>query len=406
MNDGQRKAVEMIESGKNVFLTGPGGVGKSYVIQHITDNNTVKCAPTGIAAINIGGSTCHSLFQLPIGLIQKKDEVNISASFRKRWGLHHKHLRVVIDEISMLRADYLDLIDKKLKKVRKSDKPFGGVQMVVVGDFFQLPPIVAHNEKKHFYKNYLTEFAFGAKCWDFHTVCLNEVVRQSDREQVDILSSIREGERPFESISRLLGITNKSSPKDVLHLCSFNKDASRINKRKYMSLEGDEYVFYAKHSDSWGKEEPSPRKLRVKRGMRVLMTANHDFYVNGDRGVVESVDEEDVVVRLDSTNAVVKVESNLWEKYSYKEGKNGLEKTVSGWYEQLSIRYGWAVSIHKSQGMTLDEVVIDVGNGCFSHGQLYVALSRCRDLSKVSIGDIDESDIIVDENVKKYNRGG
>lgn len=404
-NAKQQEAITLIKQGKNVFLTGPGGCGKSWVIEQITCPDTIVVAPTGVAALNVKGSTCHSAFGMPIGLVRKMDVVNISRKVRQRFDNNSRVKRIILDEVSMLRSDYLDLIDMKLKKIRGNNKPFGGIQVVVVGDFFQLPPIVSENEKEHFYEQYETPFAFGAKCWDFSTVELTEVVRQNDLEQVALLNNIRKGISTKESLDKVRGISLPHHNKDMVFLCCYNNDASKINRQQYHQINAKEYVFDAHTSGNWGKEEPSPLKLRVKVGMKVIMCSNNPSqgYVNGDRGRIEHVtDDWNVYVRLDN-GTLVKVDHAVWEKYSYNKTGGTLNKEVVASYRQLPIKYGWAVSVHKSQGMTLDGVTIDVGHGCFSHGQLYVALSRVKDLSNIYLmNNITEEDVIIEQEVRNF----
>ena len=174
----QELAIQKINEGKNVFVTGAGGVGKSWVIKKITNRNTVIGAPTGIAALNVGGVTLHSLFGLPIGLPTHKDKITVAAKVRKLFGINSKVNRLIIDEVGMLRADTLELIDRKLKLARQSSEPFGGIQVVVFGDFYQLEPIVSWSENKHYYKKYDSAYCFSVPTWNFETVMLEKVYLQ------------------------------------------------------------------------------------------------------------------------------------------------------------------------------------------------------------------------------------
>ena len=171
----QQLAIEAIEAGQNVFVTGPAGVGKSYLIDQVYNESTVLLAPTGIAALNIGGSTCHKVFALPIGLVTRKDETTIPSKVADLFKVNGGVERIIIDEVGMLRADMLDLIDTRLKLVRNNSLPFGGIQMVVIGDLYQLETILPERERLYFKKKYKTPFCFGAKCWDFPTISLTKV---------------------------------------------------------------------------------------------------------------------------------------------------------------------------------------------------------------------------------------
>lgn len=400
----QQKAIDLIKSGENVFVTGSGGVGKSWVINQVSDAGTVLVAPTGVAAINIGGATCHSVFALPFGLVGHGDQFKISANMRKLFqGDSVK--RIIIDEVGMLRADYLDLIDNKLKLVRRSKEPFGGIQVVVVGDFYQLEPIVSEDEQEYFSEKYDSPFAFSAKAWKFKTVELKEVKRQSDTHQIDLLNSIRkDSDNSDECLEEIMKMSKEYvNCSDTLHLCAFNKDAAQINKYWFNQLNGEPYIFHANYSEKWGKQHPVPERVLVKKGSKVLICANlAGFYVNGDRGVVKDYTDESVTVELED-GRVVEVFEHTWEKLKYSKQGGKISKTVVGSFTQIPLRMGWAVSIHKSQGMTLEHAAIDVGRGCFSHGQLYVALSRIKDINNLSfVREIDIDNLIVREEVKQF----
>lgn len=403
----QQKAIDSIKFGKNVFVTGGGGVGKSWVIQQVSDYGTVVVAPTGIAALNIKGSTCHSFFGLPFGMVEFKDRFSFPSKSR-RLIQQGTVKRIIIDEIGMMRADYLDLIDIKLKNITgKTNKPFGGIQVVVVGDFFQLEPIVADDELEYFLETYENPFAFSAECWNFDTVELTEVKRQSDTEQIELLNSVRrDDEYSEESLVRIQEIAKEyvNCP-DTLHLCNFNKDSVEINKYWFNQIEGNVGSYVAEVGDKWGSINtyPVPKNVRVKVGSKVLICANNPSrgYVNGDRGTVIGFNDKWVEVELQ--DKTVKVEHHLWEKVSYsKVGDKVVKNTTSSFY-QMPLKMGWAVTVHKSQGMTLDSAAIHVGRGCFSHGQLYVALSRVKDLSNLSfVKPLSIDNLIVRQEVKQF----
>lgn len=387
----QELAIQRIAEGKNVFVTGAGGVGKSWVIKKITDEHTVLCAPTGIAALGIGGATAHSVFGLPIGLPTHKDKITVSAKVRKLFGPDSKVKRIIIDEGPVMRADTLELIDLKLKRARQSSLPFAGFQVVIFGDFYQLEPIVGWGEKEHYYKKYDSAYCFSVPVWDFETVFLEKVYRQSDKRQIAMLNSIRKADK--WCVRALEKIVAEAKPyelcKDTLHLCSYKADAEAINKKFYRRVKGEERTFFAivegNKKDKWN-EVPVPQTLDLKIGCSVLICANDATgdYVNGDRGTITGFYNEYVKVKLETTGADVLVEEFTWEKYQYGSGAKGLTKKAVGKFKQMPLQMGWAVSIHKSQGMTLDSVAIDVGRGCFGRGQLYVALSRVRDLRNLS----------------------
>ena len=380
----QQEAINTVANGRNIFITGSGGVGKSWVIKQLVDHYTVLCAPTGIAALNIGGSTCHSVFGLPISFPVKSDYSKISPTLKQLFSKTSKVKRIIIDEAGMLRADMLDMIDHKLRLVRASTLPFGGLQMVLVGDFFQLEPIVKREEKPLLEALYKSPFAFSAKCWDFSVVELTEVVRQSDAKQIELLQAIRRKlptyKEAIKEIQQLaLPYTNCV---DTLHLCCYNADADEINQYWYSRIVGNQVVY---EGDGDPKDVPVDKMLSLKVGTKVLICANDTdrTYVNGDRGVVKEMHNEYIVVTKEDGEDVY-VTPFTWEKYKLKSTAKGISKSLVSKFTQLPIRLGWAVSVHKSQGMSLQKAAIHTGRGCFGNGQLYVALSRITDLSNMS----------------------
>lgn len=400
----QQEAIRKIKEGKNIFLTAAGGCGKSFIVKQVYDpKDTVLCAPTGIAAVNIGGVTAHSCFGLPMGYPTKSEWGKVTPAAKQLFGPRSHVKRIIIDEVGMVRADMLDLINFKLQLIRGNSKPFGGIQMVVVGDFFQLEPIVKKDEKSVLLEKYTSPFAFAAQSWDFEVVELTEVVRQTDETQVALLQSIRKKSPDYKEA--LATIQKNALPytecSDTLHLCCFNDDADRINQRWYSAINGTERTYFGEGSN---RNVPVDKELRLKVGTKVLLCANdaEGTYVNGERGVVKELHEKAVIVTKDNGEDVVVTEFT-WETYKLKSTPKGLSKSIDTIFTQLPIRLGWAVSIHKSQSMTLDKVAIDVGRGCFGHGQLYVGLSRIKDLSNLSfVSYVDHKNVIVNQAVIDY----
>lgn len=405
----QQLAIELAKAGNNLFITGSAGVGKSWVVEQIMTKNTMLTAPTGIAAINIKGITCHKAFGIPIGLIGEYDYARPSERVRDFLKLPFD--MIVLDEIGMVRADQLDFIDKRMRFVRGVDEPFGGVQVIVVGDFFQLEPIVPRNEEKFFYEKYDSPFAFDADCWDFEEIELDEVVRQDDARQVNLLNSVRK--KDYRSERALHFINKESMPynrdQEILHLCCYKRDAERTNKRWYRKVRGQEHTFTAVTDGVWSESEvPVEEVLQLKVGCKVVICANDEEgeYVNGEQGHVKHLEEDRIIVEIDDkdgTKRPVELKPFTWEKISYERFGDEVLKVPEAMFVQFPVRLGWAITVHKSQGMTLDHVALDIGRGCFGHGQLYVALSRVRDLRNMSlVRNIGYPNLIVHQDVVDF----
>lgn len=403
---GQEKAKQLVEQGNNVYVGGAGGTGKSFLMREITDNNTLLCAPTGAAALQIGGMTTSSLFGLPIGVCLDSDRFKPA---RKAEELFANGLvkRIILDEGSMCRADQFSLIDAKLRNITKKDQPFGGVQMVIVGDLYQLPPIVAKPEMKVFKSLYKSPWLFNTMTWDMaeiKTVALTEVLRQEDEKQVRILQSIRAKDQYWGAAVDRINEISLQRPIDAVWLCSYNNTVEMLNKSRYNEIQAKEVVITGVNKGFKPHELPVDLQLRLKKGCRVLIKANckDGTYVNGTQGFVEDFIDENVIVKTVNGDSVV-VSPFEWTKYEYVAGMHGMERKKVASFKQVPIKLGYAISIHSSQGSTLDSANIDLGRGAFSAGQTYVALSRVKDLTKMYIqGGIQYSDIIVDPEVKQF----
>lgn len=405
----QELAINLVNEGKNIIVSGPGGVGKSWVIRKITDkdDSSLIVAPTGIAALNIGGITAHSAFGLCIGYPTVKDWSQVS---KKAKAIIRGCSKIIIDEIGMISAVQLDLINKKCQLAMGNTKPFGGKQLVGFGDFHQLEPIVPQRESKYFYENYDVPFAFGAKCWNFDVVQLHVNHRNSNPAQINMLNAIRTGDKNKAVALRV--IHDQAAPyvhcEDTLHLCCYKQDASIINQNWYSKLDTEERVYFGISDGNprikWDKEAPVAVDLSLKIGCKVVVAANcvEGSYVNGNHGTVKAFGDNYVMVELDD-GAVVSVVDALWEKYRYDSGLKGLNKVVDGSFKQIPLKLGYAVTAHSAQGMTLDKIAIDVGGGTFAAGQFYMMISRIRDMRNMSfVRPVGVNNVIVSQHAKDF----
>ena len=352
--------------------------------------------------------TCHSLFKLPTSVVQKRhfnqglpDETKELLKVAKR---------VVIDECSMIRKDMLTLMEHKMRMFGDKSKPWGGWQVVMVGDFYQLPPVLKNNERQYYTPSWGRELcAFQSDAWDFETVELTKVYRQSNEAQVRALNSIRMGTDDAERALRK--IQHYSEPyykgMDKIALCTINKRADDINKRRFDLLKVNWSKSYTANTVNWSDVHPVPQHLELKVGAKVVICANSldGEYKNGDRGVVVYMRSSTIDVVLENGDRV-SVSPYKWEQYKYVNEDGSVEQQLVGRFEQLPVKLGWAISVHRSQGQSIPSAIIDIGNGCFASGQLYVALSRVEDLKKISFTDtVSPSNIIVCDEVKDfYNR--
>lgn len=394
------------ETGVSVFLTGKAGTGKTTFLKEIvrqTSKRFAVVAPTGVAAINAGGVTIHSFFQLPLCpyLPDVKELVTEYQMPERMRSLRKERVRIlrtldllIIDEISMVRADILDAIDDILKRYRRNDRPFGGVQLLMIGDIQQLPPVVKESERPYMEQVYSSPFFFNSKVLQrlsFVTVELEKVHRQSDRLFLDILNEVRSGMPGDAALNEL----NKRlfpgfvPPEDErwIRLTTHNAQADTVNEAKMNALETEEATFEAQIEGIFPENAyPAETRLRLREGAQVMFvrndTSGEGRYYNGKIATVKKV--KPALIVEDESGESIEVNTERWEniRYGLNEESGEIEGIVEGTFEQVPLRPAWAVTIHKSQGLTFDQVIIDAG-AAFSFGQVYVALSRCRTLEGI-----------------------
>jgi energy-coupling factor transporter ATP-binding protein EcfA2 len=423
LNDDFKYALDAIEKGNNsLFITGKAGTGKSTLLQLFRNTTKKKCAvlaPTGVAALNVQGQTIHSFFGFPPRIITPSEAAR--KVVRKDLLRMYRNLEIlIVDEISMVRADMLDGMDKFLRINRENFRPFGGVQVVFFGDLFQLPPVVTRDpvESAYFQEYYESPYFFSAKIFhepDFQleNLELRKVYRQESRHFLRLLEAVRINEIDHDDLEDL---NERHQPefKDTagyITLCSRNNTADRINFRELSLLNTPEFEFLAEVKGQFDPGlYPAEAALRLRKGAQVMFVRNdleERQFVNGTIGKITELSKEKIIVETEEYGGKkrkIEVSRSEWEIIRYKgNATGGLETETIGSFIQYPLRLAWAITIHKSQGKTFDRVLIDLGGGAFEHGQLYVALSRCRTLEGIVLRQrIRPQDVITDERVVDF----
>jgi ATP-dependent DNA helicase PIF1 len=431
----QQSLFDYIEQSEaHIFVTGRAGTGKSTLLSHLTSNTEKSfavCAPTGVAALNVGGVTIHSLFTFPLGLLGEVD-IGKHLSRRTREVLRALDM-LVIDEVSMVSADLMDAIDRALRIARgRRHLPFGGAQVVMFGDPYQLAPVPPRDPQERAYmaENYRSGWFFDAKVWreaDLERFELGEIFRQSDAEFKEILNAIRDGSVTQAMLDRINQAGNRyPDHPDVIKLATINDTVNQVNAQRMSLIPAQAKTFRATYSEgaatAFGRVLPAETELHLKVGAQVMFIKNDDSsngsqrrWVNGTIGHVVALPPSGLVV-VDVEGEEFEVGPATWEKVRYEveedfdeasgKVKEVLVPITLAEFKQIPLRLAWAVTVHKSQGQTYDEVQIDMGRGAFSPGQTYVALSRVRSLEGLYLTRaITLRDVMVDDDVVRFMSG-
>lgn len=402
-SDAFDRALSLMESGGPfVFITGRAGTGKSTLLKHFRETTKLACpvlAPTGVAALNVGGETIHRFFRFAPGISVK--DARARGSTIKDGAMYRKADVLVIDEISMVRADLLDCMDEFLRAARKDKRPFGGLRVVVIGDLYQLPPVVSNDERKVFSEIYHAPYFFAShavqelmRAGAVEFVELETVYRQTDPSFVSLLNAVRNRSVTDRELGALNTRVSDTLTKKAIVLTAMNDAANALNEERLRALKGTLKTFKANiRGDFPEREAPTDTELRLKKGARVMCLANDPDgkYVNGSLGWVTGFggDAEtgpSIEVDLDD-GGTVSLASHTWTVYRsvYDKKQKTLDQEKLGSFIQIPLKLAWAVTIHKSQGKTFDEVAVDLGRGAFAAGQTYVALSRCRSFKGLTL---------------------
>ena len=398
----------------SLFLTGKAGTGKTTFLREVVHYTKKKCivlAPTGIAAVNAGAMTIHSFFQFGLGpfvqgVIEPKSDFRINKS--KLELIRHLQL-LIIDEVSMVRADLMDHIDVELRRIRRNSKPFGGVQLLMIGDLQQLPPIAHGGEDELLRQYYKTLYFFSSsalKSMKYSCIELKNVYRQTDRHFIDILNHARDCTLTSQDISDLNaryipGFSPK--PEDgYIRLMTHNRQVDYVNETELEKLDSKPYTFVAAVTGTFPEESyPTADSLTLKKGAQVMFIKNDPErrFINGTLGEVKSIDKNSIAVRLAESGTVIDVEPMEWQniRYQFDEESKEISSKQIGRFKQYPLKAAWAITVHKSQGLTFDKAIIDV-HAAFSPGQAYVALSRCRTLDGLVLSSPVSASVFMRDN--------
>lgn len=412
LTDEYRQALTLMEfTKKNIYITGRAGTGKSTLLRHFCANTSkrfVVLAPTGVAAINVQGTTLNSFFHLPYGVLETHD---VKYLLRKKEIFMNLDV-IIIDEISMVRSDMMNAIDASLRLNTGRNIPFGGVQIIMFGDLYQLPPVAKRDELEYLNHLYGGIYFFNAgvfKKSGLEKIQLTQIFRQKEEKFKDLLNKIRENMASEDDLSylsqRLCVYDGNNGP--AIILAAYNNEVASVNALKLGEIKNQELVYKGSVTGEFKESDyPAEKDLKLKVGAQVMLTKNDSSglkrWVNGTLGVVKEMAEDYTIITIGKEDH--KVVRETWEVLDYRYEDKKIQKTIKGTYVQFPLKLAWAVTIHKSQGKTFDRVIIDLGRGAFAHGQTYVALSRCTSFEGVYLkSPVKFSDIKVDKKIVEFH---
>lgn len=425
INDLFKKALDLMENtSKNVFITGRAGTGKSTLLKvflETTKKNPVILAPTGVAAVNIGGQTIHSFFGFkPDITLAKVGKIKV---YLDKENLYKRLKIIVIDEVSMVRADLLDCVDKFLRLHGPNKHlPFGGAQMIFIGDLYQLSPVVTTQEKFLFQQHYQTPYFFSAavfakSSFEMEFIELEKIYRQNDANFIRLLNAVRNHSATAEDLAwineRVMSDFEPKAEDFYIYLTSTNRQADDINSNELSKLATKLFSFSARVNGDFGREYlPTTENLELKSGAQIMMLNNDSSgrWINGTVGRIKAVKKDEngdyfITAKLQD-DEIVKIYPHTWDIFHYYLAGKEIQSETIGSFTQFPIRLAFAVTIHKSQGKTFEKVIIDLGRGAFAHGQTYVALSRCVSFEGIILKKpIKPSDLRLDWPVVKFLTG-
>jgi hypothetical protein len=407
-------------TGASLFLTGKAGTGKTTFLRRLRDESPkrmVVVAPTGVAAMNAGGVTIHSLFQLPFGPIVPGQKVQVSKFTREKIQIIRTIDLLVIDEISMVRADVLDGLNDVLCRFRNKEKPFGGVQLLMIGDLQQLSPVARDEEWSLLRAHYETPYFFSSKALQFipyESIELVKVYRQSDAHFLHLLNQVRDNSMDATCLQELNARYKpeflQGNTDGYITLTSHNHQAQSINQAKLAALSSPTRTYSAIIEGDFNESiYPTEENMVLKEGAQVMFLRNdpQQRFFNGKIGCVESLHGDEIIVRCDGDHSLVVVERVDWEnvKYQVSDETQEIESKILGTFQQYPLKLAWAITIHKSQGLTFEKAIVEAGSS-FAHGQVYVALSRCKTLEGLVLSSpLHLRSVILDATVKGFATG-